>query len=108
MKGPDPTLMNRRGIALLNAYNHRGSLSLLRRSVAQFRSTLAVVGADHPERATVLSNLSAALLSSFERSGEVNLLAEAIEVGRAAVATGPEDHPGRPRRRRGTCPTWGP
>jgi CHAT domain/Tetratricopeptide repeat len=85
--------MNRRGIALLNAYEQRGSLSLLRRSVAQFRRTLAVVGEEHPNRAAVLGNLSAALLTSFERTGEVELLVEALDVSRAAVAAATAEGP---------------
>ena len=58
---------------------------------------MAATPADHPARATFLSNLGLALPARFERTGDLADLDAAIDVGRQAVAATPADHPDRAR-----------
>ena len=59
---------------------------------------LTATPADHPDRATILSNLGTALQTRFERTGAAGDLDAAISYHREAVQTTPTDDPDRAGR----------
>jgi hypothetical protein len=85
------------GSSLAARFRLAGDRADLDAAIDLLRQAVAVAPADHPDRATMLSDLGSALQTRSALLGDPADLGAAIDVGRQAVAASPADDPDRSR-----------